>query len=115
MNGGKDCPWTTLWDRKNRRVLLLAGRKSAEGGNGTIVVHDQSSSVAGIYDIWRTTPEVSGHDTSSTPGDVVFVELYLGDDGQPLGFPVLAIRLPESGTISGPDFKLIYSLALAGR
>lgn len=64
--------WTTLWDRPNRRVLLLAG----QGPNdGNLVTHDASCSVPGVYDVWRAG------------GGVVFVEIKLSIHGYPLGFP----------------------------
>jgi hypothetical protein len=44
--------WTTLWDRPNRRVLLLAGAK-ADSHHWGFVKHDETASVPGVYDIWR--------------------------------------------------------------
>ncbi len=72
----KDRPWTTLWDRPKRRVLLLAGAK-ADGNHWEFVKHDQKTSILGVYDIWR--------DMKSE--DIVFVEIQLDDKDKPLGFP----------------------------
>ena len=69
-----DRDWTTLWDRQNRRVLLIAGPKPG-GHKWTFVKHDPSSSIAGVYDIWRAE------------GKVVFVEVRLDERDNPLGFP----------------------------
>jgi hypothetical protein len=73
MPQGNDRSWTSLWDLKNRRVLLLASGKVGESYAG--IEHDPMASVAGVYDIWR-----SGR-------DVVFVEVHLNDEGMPRGFP----------------------------
>lgn len=75
MTRKKERSWTTLWDRQNRRVLLLAGQK-AGGHHWAEVKHDPKASVSGIYDIWR-----------SEGGDVVFVEIRLDEKDNPLGFP----------------------------
>jgi hypothetical protein len=66
--------WTTLWDRQNRRVLILAGPK-ADNPHWGFVEHDPTVSLPGIYDIWR-----SGD-------DIVFVEVRLDDEDNPRGFP----------------------------
>ena len=66
--------WTTLWDRKNQRVLLLAGRSPGDM-HWAFVTHDQTTSVTGKYDIWRAE------------GDIVFVEIRLDQNDRPLGFP----------------------------
>jgi hypothetical protein len=83
--------WTTLWDRKNRRVLLLAGPKAGSSHWG-FVKHDVIASRPSIYDIWRR-----GKDG----GDIVFVEIHLDDKDSPLGFPddLLPDRLLGSPTI----------------
>jgi hypothetical protein len=93
----QDRPWTTLWDRPNRRVLLLAGAR-ADGRHWSFVQHDQTASILGVYDIWRDT----------TSEDVVFVELQLDDNDRPLGFPrdLLGEDLLGSKTIwPFPDMK----------
>ena len=73
--------WTTLWDRQNRRVLLLASQRG--GGPGwSDVRHDPTVSVPGIYDIWR----IEDRD-GDTVGDIVFVEIQLDERDEPLGFP----------------------------
>jgi hypothetical protein len=66
--------WTTLYDRQNRRVLLLAGQK-AGGLHWGFIKHDPKYSIAGVYDIWRAA------------GEIVFVQIYLDDAGMPRGFP----------------------------
>jgi hypothetical protein len=66
-------PWTTLWDRQNRRVLLLAGPKDSNYWGW--VKHDPKVSLPGIYDIWRLEE------------DIVFVEVHLDEKDNPLGFP----------------------------
>lgn len=80
--------WTTLWDRLNRRVLLLAG-PAPEGGHWDFIVHDSAASVAGVYDIWRAN------------GAVVFVQIALDEKDKPLGFPtdILSEDLLGSMTI----------------
>ena len=67
--------WTTLWDRQNHRVLLLAGRGPTEL-HWKFVEHDPRSSAEGIYDVWR-----------EQDGDIVFVEIRLDYNDTPLGFP----------------------------
>jgi hypothetical protein len=103
-----------LYDQSDWSFALF----QREGSHAEFVVHDPSSSVAGVYDIWRTTDQVSGNDTSSTPGDIVFVELYLGDDGQSLGFPkqLLYDFLIQTRTVSGnPSFNsFIFWHGVAG-
>jgi hypothetical protein len=86
MAQGKDRSWTTLWDRKNRRVLLLAGQKSE--GHWSFIRHDAESSVAGIYDIWREAGDKIEKETPPFPpgGEIVFVEIHLDDADKPLGF-----------------------------
>jgi hypothetical protein len=66
--------WTTLWDRQNRRVLLIAGRRPSDKQQ-TFIKHDSTVSVAGTYDIWRTD------------GEIVFVQIALDENDKPLGFP----------------------------
>jgi hypothetical protein len=66
-------PWTTLWDRQNHRVLLLAGPKNNDYWG--FVEHDPKMSLPGIYDIWRLEE------------DIVFVEIHLDETDNPLGFP----------------------------
>ena len=83
-------PWTTLWDRTNRRMLLLAGAENIDRKYFGCVKHDDSFSVHGIYDIWR-----------DESGEVVFAEIHLNEKGQPLGFPhdLLGQDLLESETL----------------
>lgn len=76
MSNKTNRPWTTLWDRTNRRVLLLAGAKDISRKCWDWVRHDDSASVPGAYDIWR-----------DELGDIVFVEVRLDDKDTPLGFP----------------------------
>lgn len=75
MSKQLDRPWTTLWDRPNRRVLLLAGPKHDESDRWGWVKHDPTASLPGIYDIWRHEEEI------------VFVEIRLDENDTPLGFP----------------------------
>ena len=92
--------WTTLWDRNNRRVLLLAGPK-AKGSHWGFVKHDVIASRPGIYDIWRLGKK--------DDGDIVFVEIHLDDKDSPLGFPgdLLSDRLLGSPTIwPAPNSRL---------
>ena len=70
-------PWTTLWDRPNRRVLLLAGDKPASRKFWGHIKHDAIASDPGAYNIWR----------EKESEDVVFVEVQLDDKDTPLGFP----------------------------
>ena len=74
MAYGHERGWTTLWDRPNRRVLLLAGPGPADG-HWANVEHDLTASVAGVYDIWRAN------------GAVVFVQIHLDKQDKPIGFP----------------------------
>ncbi len=74
MAQASDRRWTTLWDRPNRRVLILAGR-SPRDSHWAEVVHDSAASVAGVYDIWRAN------------GAVVFAQISLDNKDRPLGFP----------------------------
>jgi hypothetical protein len=76
MSNKTNRPWTTLWDRTNRRVLLLAGANDIKRNWWDFVRHDDSASVSGAYDIWRDESE-----------DIVFVEVRLDDKDTPLGFP----------------------------
>src|SRR5205807_7672 len=62
-----DRPWTTLWDRPNHRVLLLAGREPDQH-HWSFVRHDATSSVEHNYDLWR-----------DSEGDIVFVEIHLDE------------------------------------
>jgi hypothetical protein len=99
MVHGRDRTWTTLWDRKNRRVLLLAGQKSE--GHWSFVRHDTESSVAGVYDIWRETEDNPQEKTppSLPQGEIVFVEIHLDDSDNPLGFPH---HLLDQGLLGSP-------------
>jgi hypothetical protein len=77
--GTSERAWTTLWDRKGRRVLLLAGPPAGGSGHATWwspVQRDAAASVQGQYDLWR-----------SEEGHVVFVEIHLDANDMPLGFP----------------------------
>ena len=84
-----DRPWTTLWDRPNRRVLLLAGSGLGQH-HWSFVRHDARSSAEDIYDVWR-----------DGEGDIVFVEIHLDEHDTPRGFPhgLLDERLLGSMTI----------------
>ena len=88
MAYGRERGWTTLWDRPNRRVLLLAGPGPADS-HWEEIEHDSDGSVAGIYDIWRAN------------GAVVFVQICLDNEDRPLGFPseLLSDELLGSPTI----------------
>jgi|SRR4029453_10139522 hypothetical protein len=84
-----DRPWTTLWDRPNRRVLVLAGRRFGQH-HWSFVRHDASSSLEHTYDVWR-----------DNDGDIVFVEIQLDEHDSPRGFPndLLDTQLLGSMTI----------------
>jgi hypothetical protein len=84
-----DRPWTTLWDRTNHRVLLLAGRRPGEH-HWSFARHDTANSVEHVYDVRR-----------DEGGAVVFVDVQLDDNDTPLGFPqhLLDQRLLGSMTI----------------
>jgi hypothetical protein len=73
MTEGERRSWTTLWDRQNRRVLLLAWPPNRE--HNAFVHQDAQASIAGVYDIWRAGTEI------------VFVEIRLDEHDKPLGFP----------------------------
>ena len=75
MGHGSGRPWTTLWDRANHRVLILAGPRTTDP-HWAFVKHDEDASRPGVYDIWR-----------GGGGDIVFVEVRLGEHDNPLGFP----------------------------
>jgi hypothetical protein len=70
-----DRPWTTLWDRANHRVLLLAGRDPGHH-HWSFVHHDATSYGENTYDLWR-----------DSDGNIVFVEIHLDEDDTPRGFP----------------------------
>jgi hypothetical protein len=70
-----DRPWTTLWDRKNRRVLLVAGRRPGEH-HWHFTRHDPANSVENAYDVWR-----------DAEGTVVFIDIRLDENDTPVGFP----------------------------
>jgi hypothetical protein len=70
----QDRRWTTLWDRPNRRVFLVAGKKPGDR-HWSFVRHDAAHSMPGVYDVWRSN------------GDVVFVEIRSDEKDTPLGFP----------------------------
>jgi hypothetical protein len=81
MPRNSDLPWTTLWDRPNRRVLLLAGAGAVDH-HCSSVKHDQTASIPGVYDIWRVY-----NACEECSEDIVFVEIHLDDKDTPLGFP----------------------------
>lgn len=68
--------WTTLWDRPNRRVLILGAPESTEMWWDFVVV-DDSASIPDVYTIWRGKQD----------GALVAAEIRLGPDDDPLGFP----------------------------
>lgn len=68
--------WTTLWDRPNRRILILGARESTDMRWDFVVV-DDSASIPGVYTIWR----------GKKGGALVAAEIRLGPDDNPLGFP----------------------------
>jgi hypothetical protein len=70
-----DRPWTTLWDRTQHRVLLLAGHRAGEH-HWSFTRYDPASSIEDVYDVWRD-------DT----GTVVFVDIRLDENDTPRGFP----------------------------
>jgi hypothetical protein len=91
-----DHPWTTLWDRPNHRVLLLAGRELGQH-HWSFVRHDAECSVEDTYDLWR-----------DSEGNIVFVEIHLDANDTPRGFPhdLLDERLLGSMTIwPHPDLE----------
>jgi hypothetical protein len=91
-----DRPWTTLWDRPNRRVLLLAGR-DPDQHHWLFIRHDATSSAEDTYDLWR-----------DSEGNIVFVEIHLDENDIPRGFPqdLLDERLLGSMTIwPHPDLE----------
>jgi hypothetical protein len=89
--------WTTLWDRKGRRVLLLAGATETGSGQSTWspVERDATASVREQYDVWRCE---AGH--------IVFIEIRLDVNDMPVGVPPdLPITLLGSPTIwPMPDY-----------
>ncbi|MEX0666603.1 MAG: hypothetical protein WD598_17755 [Acidimicrobiia bacterium] len=84
---GLDRSWTTLWDRPNRRVLILAGRGHEER-HWKFVARDSHDSVEGVYDIWRADDGERGEPVGHADrGEIVLVEVHLDENDTPLGFP----------------------------
>jgi hypothetical protein len=68
--------WTTVYDRQNHRMLLLAGPR-ADDSYWAQIKHDPTVSLPGIYDIWRI----------EDGDDIVFVQIHLDNADVPRGFP----------------------------
>lgn len=73
-------PWTAVWDKEGRRILLVAGRDPKTRHNNCPIERDVEASVDAVYDVWR-------YRDRHGPREVVFVEIHLNDDNTPRGFP----------------------------
>jgi hypothetical protein len=65
-------PWTAIWDKEGRRVLLVAGR-DPQMRHHSPIERDSEASVDGAYSVWRCRH-------GDGDGEVVFVEIQLSDD-----------------------------------
>lgn len=83
--------WVTFWDKRNRRVLVIAARNRAwdERDGWSFVAHDATVSKPGRYDVWRDM----GSDHTEPPagsaltGDIVCIELRYEDRVDDIEFP----------------------------